>query len=248
MTESTSPNRPQRRSLPLACAVATALVVAWPPSGQAEGPRLLAAAEVEARPARHLQSPIDLPPTPPESAKHHEIAIHYADTAEHLIHRDHTIEMAYDPGSEIEFDGVHYSLEQLHFHTPSEHLVAHRRFPVELHLVHRSKKGERLVLGLLFEVGPPNAFIERILQDAPRDIGRIDLEGHLNVAKLFPAETHFYAYEGSLTTAPYDEGIQWLILSEHPTVSAEQVVRLLVLEGGNARPVQPLEGREIDGS
>lgn len=250
MTDSIPLDRPARRSLAHACAtaaLATLVFAPSPPPSNAET-QLLAAAEVEPRPARHLQSPIDLPPMPPESAKQHEIAIHYADTAEHLIHRDHTIEMEYDPGSEIEFDGVHYDLEQLHFHTPSEHLVAHRRFPVELHLVHRSKDDKRLVLGLLFEVGPPNAFIERILEDAPRDIGRIDLEGHLNVAKLFPAETHFYAYEGSLTTAPYDEGIQWLILSEHPTVSAEQVVRLLVLEGGNARPVQPLEGREIDGS
>ena len=226
-------------TLVLACAFAT-------PSLAEE--TLLAAATIEPRDGIHLQSPIDLPATPPKSAKQHEIAIHYADTAEHLIHRDHTIEMQYDPGSEVEFDGRRYALEQLHFHTPSEHLIAHRRFPVELHLVHHDGEGRALVLGLLFEVGAPNSFLERILQDAPRDIGRVDLEGHLDVSKLFPEEKHFYSYEGSLTTAPYDEGIQWLILSEHPTVSPEQVVRLLVLEGGNARPVQPLLGREIDGS
>ena len=143
--------------------------------------------------------------------------------------------MQYDPGSEVEFDGRHFALEQLHFHTPSEHLIAHRRFPVELHLVHHDGEGCVLVLGLLFGVGPANPFVERILQDAPRDIGRVDLEGHLDVSKLFPTDKHFYSYEGSLTTAPYEEGIQWLILSDHPTVSAEQVVRLLVLEGGNAR-------------
>lgn len=156
--------------------------------------------------------------------------------------------MQYDPGSAVEFDGRQYALEQLHFHTPSEHLIAHRRFPVELHLVHHDGEGRALVLGLLFEVGPPNPFLERILQDAPRDIGRIDLESHLDVSKLFPEEKHFYSYEGSLKTAPYQEGIQWLILSEHPTVSPEQSVRLLVFEGGNARPVQPLNGRAIDGS
>jgi len=214
----------------------------------ADAEQLLAAATVEPRNTRPLQSPIDLPAKPPPSAKHHEIAIHYADTAEHLIHRDHTIEMEYDPGSELAFDGEHYRLVQLHFHTPSEHLIAHRRFPVELHLVHESDEGRQLVLGVLFEVGAPNSFIERILGDAPREIGRIDLEGHLNVAKLFPNEQHFYAYEGSLTTAPYTAGIQWLVLSEHPSVSPEQVVRLLVLEGGNARPVQPLGDRVIDGS
>ena len=208
----------------------------------------LAAATIEPRDGIHLQSPIDLPAKPPVDSAKHDITIHYADTAEHLIHRDHTIEMQYDPGSEVEYDGRHFKLEQLHFHTPSEHLVAHRRFPVELHLVHHDGEGRALVLGILFEVGAPNSFLERILEDAPRDIGRVDLESHLNVAKLFPTEKHFYSYEGSLTTPPYDEGIQWLILAEHPTVSPEQVVRLLVLEGGNARPVQPRNGREIDGS
>jgi carbonic anhydrase len=193
------------------------------------------------------QSPINLPATPP-SRSQHEIEIEYSDTAEHLIHRDHTIEMEYDPGSKVEFDGRQYQLEQFHFHTPSEHLVAQRRFPVELHLVHHSKDGQALVLGILFEIGPPSAFIEQILRDAPRGIGRIDLESHLDVSKLLPDEKHFYAYVGSLTTAPYTEGIQWLILSEHPSVSPEQVVRLLVLEGGNARDAQPIGDRSIEGS
>ena len=218
------------------------------PSALSAEETLLAAATIQPRDGIHLQFPIDLPATPPKSAAHHEIASHYADTAEHLIHRDHTIEMQYDPGSEVEFDDRHFALEQLHFPTPSEHLIAHRRFPVALHLVHHDGEGRALVLGLLFEVGPANPFVERILQDAPRDIGCVDLEGHLDASKLFPTDKHFYSYEGSLTTAPYEEGIQSLILSEHPTVSAEQVVRLLVLEGGNARDVQPLNGREIDGS
>ena len=242
-----SPFRTDRIASARAFAAALVFSLALTSAPSAEE-TVLAAATIQPRDGIHLQSPIDLPAMPPKSAQQHEIAIHYADTAEHLIHRDHTIEMQYDPGSEVEFDGRHFALEQLHFHTPSEHLIAHRRFPVELHLVHHDGEGRALVLGLLFEVGPPNPFVERILQDAPRDIGRVDLEGHLDVSKLFPSEKHFYSYEGSLTTAPYEEGIQWLILSEHPTVSAEQVVRLLVLEGGNARDVQPLNGREIDGS
>ena len=129
---------------------------------------------------------------------------------------------------------------------PSEHLVAHQRFPVELHFVHRDADDRLLVLGVLFDVGAANPFVERILADAPRDLGRIDLERHLDVSSVFPKEQHFYAYEGSLTTAPYNENVQWLVLSEHPSVSPEQVVRLLVIEGGNARDVQPVNDRRID--
>lgn len=193
-----------------------------------------------------MQSPIDLPAAPRGDESHH-IAIHYIDSAEHVIHRDHTIEVEYDPGSELVFDDSRYTLKQLHFHTPSEHLVTHERFPMELHLVHRNDEGQLLVMAVLFEIGAPNAFIERILRDTPSEVGRIDLDRHLDVTRVFPEEKHFYTYLGSLTTPPYTEGVRWLILTEHPSVSPEQVVRLLVLEGGNARDVQPVNARPIDG-
>ncbi len=141
------------------------LVTGSAPDADAE--QLLAAATVEPRNTRPLQSPIDLPAKPPPSAKHHEIAIHYADTAEHLIHRDHTLEMEYDPGSELAFDGKQYRLVQLHFHTPSEHLITHRGFPVELHLVHESDEGGQLVLSVLFEIGTPNSFIANAFWETP---------------------------------------------------------------------------------
>lgn len=227
--------------------VALAALVAPPAPASDAGSSNIASASSE----RRMQSPIDLPAEPPaeppEGAEAHRIEIHYVDTAEHVIHRDHTIEVEYDPGSEIEFDGAHYALQQMHFHTPSEHLVVRERFPVELHLVHRSEAGELLVVGILFEAGAPNPFVERILRDAPRDVGRVDLDRHLDVRPLFPEEKHFYTYLGSLTTPPYTEGVRWLILTEHPTLSPEQIVRLLVLEGGNARDVQPRNARRIDG-
>ena len=232
------------RGSALACILTLAVSAAWliAPDPLRAGER--AGADT---PGLH-QSPIDLPARPPAETPNHQINIRYGDTTEHLIHRDHTIELQYDAGSAVEFDGVKYDLEQLHFHTPSEHLIGHKRFPVELHLVHHDPKGRALVIGVLFEIGSPNSLVEQILSDAPNDIGRIDKEAHLNVAKIFPTEQHFYAYVGSLTTPPYDENIQWLVLSEHPSISPEQVVRLLVLEGGNARGVQPLNGRDIEGS
>lgn len=237
--------RPAAPRVALASLVALALLALVVPDGIARGEE--AAAEAEANADHRMQSPIDLPAKPPGDDDAHRIAIHYVDTAEHVIHRDHTIELEYDPGSEIEFDGATYALQQIHFHTPSEHLVGHQRFPVELHLVHQNGEGGLLVVGILFETGPSSPFVERILRDAPRDVGRVDLDGHLDIQRLFPEETHFYTYLGSLTTPPHTEGVRWLILTEHPSVSAEQVVRLLVLEGGNAREVQPINARRVDG-
>ncbi|MFK7897055.1 MAG: carbonic anhydrase family protein [Myxococcota bacterium] len=197
-------------------------------------------------PELRQQSPIDLPAYTPAKTSDGRVALHYHATAEHLTHKDHTIELEVDPGNDIEFDGHTYSLDQLHFHTPSEHLVAHQRFPVEAHFVHRDQNGKLLVLGVLFDVGATNSFIERILSDAPRDIGHIDLDRSINLDEILPSKKHVYTYKGSLTTPPYSEDVQWLVLSEHPSVSPEQVVRLLVLEGGNARAVQPRNERVVE--
>lgn len=191
------------------------------------------------------QSPIDIPWPVPEDDAAHEIRLRYDETAEHLIHREHTIEVEYDAGSSLEFDGRVYSLEQFHFHTPSEHLLAGRRLPAELHLVHHDANGRALVVGVLFETGRTSSFLERILADAPTTISRVDRDRPLNVAELFPQESHFYSYRGSFTTPPFTEGVQWLILKDRPEASAEQIVRLLVLEGGNSREVQPRHGRPV---
>ncbi|MBW2422700.1 MAG: carbonic anhydrase family protein [Deltaproteobacteria bacterium] len=192
------------------------------------------------------QSPIDLPSHGMAYPNGHSVALHYGSTAEHIIHRDHTLELKYDAGSSLEYDGRSFALEQVHFHTPSEHLVAGQRYPVELHLVHHDAEDRVLVVGILFQTGAKSEFLEEILQNAPEEIGRIDRDQTMSVKDLFPDESHFYAYEGSFTTPPYTEGVQWLVLKSHPQVSAEQVVELLVLEGGNAREIQRRHRRAVE--
>lgn len=139
------------------------------------------------------QSPIDLPATPSAHPAGQKVEPRYHDTAEHLINRGHTIERRFDPGSELEFDDRLYSLDQLHVYTPSEHLIEHQRFPVELHLVHRAKDGRLLVVGVLFEVGAANGGIEQNLADAPRDLGQMDLDRRLDIGLLFPEDKDFYS-------------------------------------------------------
>ena len=74
---------------------------------------------------KHAQSPIDIPEQAMAPEEPHRIALHYHETAEHIIHREHTIELDVDPddGSGIDFDGQTYVLDQFHFHTPSKHLA-----------------------------------------------------------------------------------------------------------------------------
>ena len=43
------------------------------------------------------------------------------------------------------FGAERYDLLQFHFHTPSEHRVAGRSFPMEIHFVHRNARGQLAV-------------------------------------------------------------------------------------------------------
>lgn len=195
---------------------------------------------------RRAQSPIDLPQEGSLDSGGHQVALHYHETIEHIIHREHTVEVEVDPGSSLDFDGRSYMLEQFHFHTPSEHLVAGKRFPAELHLVHHSAEGEVLVVGVLIAMGDESPFLERILRDAPADLGRVDRAELLDVSEILPDESHFHSYRGSFTTPPFTEDVEWLVLKTRTEASAEQLVRLLVLEGGNARDVQDRRGRLVE--
>jgi carbonic anhydrase len=196
----------------------------------------------------HAPSPIDIPEQAAAPAEPHRIALHLHETAEHIIHRKHTIELDVDPDYEsgIDFDGQTYVLDQFHFHTPSEHLIGGHRYPVELHLVHRSSQNEVLVVGILFASGKESQFLEQILRDTPESLATRDRDVSLDLSDLFPEEQHFYSYRGSFTTPPYTEGVEWLVLRSHPEASAEQIVRLLILEWGNARDVQKKNDRSVE--
>ncbi|MEZ4216183.1 MAG: carbonic anhydrase family protein [Myxococcota bacterium] len=191
------------------------------------------------------QSPVDLPVDHVLERSAHRVVVDYHATPEHLVLLPHTLELEIERGSGLDYDGTRFDLEQLHFHTPSEHRLEGRRLPLEMHLVHRSAAGRLLVVAVLFEAGAADPFLERLLSDAPAHEGRVDRADALDVAAALGESGPFYAYDGSLTTHPYTEGVTWLVRKRRGEASSDQIVRLLVLEGGNARDVQPLGARAI---
>jgi len=186
------------------------------------------------------QSPINIK-TSAIRAGSHSIQFHYGKTQENVLRKEHGVEVEYDEGGQIEFDGTTYDFKQLHFHTPSEHLIDGEQFPLEAHLVHATAEGGLLVIGALFREGRENSLLAQFLADVPEEVQKL-----LDVAELFPDELHFYTYRGSLTTAPFTGGVQWLILKELLEASPAQMEILRRLQGNNARPQQPLRGRKID--
>jgi carbonic anhydrase len=63
-------------------------------------------------------------------------------------------------------------------------------------------------------------------------------------SSLVPAALTHYNYEGSLTTPPCTEGVNFYILKTPVDISKKQVMDFPFKR--NARPVQPLNGRKIN--
>jgi carbonic anhydrase len=173
---------------------------------------------------------------------HHE---HVAD----VVNNGHTIQVNYPAGSTLVLGERSFALAQYHFHSPSEHTLEGRPFPMEMHLVHKSGDGKLAVLGVFIQEGAANPAFAPVWDNLPQEKG---VEVHLehvtvDVDELLPAERKGFRYQGSLTTPPCTEGVEWLVLATPITLSAEQIAAFRALVHGNNRPIQPLNGREMGG-
>ncbi len=191
------------------------------------------------------QSPINIDMTEP--VRHHAtIEFRYATSRVFEVNNGHTIQVSHESGCAIGLGDQTYVLRQFHFHVPSEHHVHGTAFPMEMHLVHQGAKGRVVVVAVLLKTGSQTPVLTPLWNWLPEQIGKtVSLPLDLNIGSLLPKNPHYFSYSGSLTTPPCTEGVRWVILQEPVEISEEDVRRFVDLIGYNARPVQPLEGREI---
>lgn len=170
----------------------------------------------------------------------------------------HTIQVDFAKGSITWVNGKSYELKQLHFHTPSEHLIDGMTFPMEMHIVSKLNDSTKdggpafTVLGILFKIGHENMFLKEFLHSVPRSEGKDTLDpAKVKIADLFGEiskrdKLTYYKYPGSLTTPPYTESVNWLITTRIFEASEEQITTIEKLEGNNARHVHGLNNRKIE--
>ncbi|MEO9462158.1 MAG: carbonic anhydrase family protein [Marinomonas sp.] len=182
------------------------------------------------------QSPIDLPAA--SEASLITVTTNYGETDATVEDLGKTIQANFSEGTKLTSGDTEYGLVQVHMHTPSENTVAGKAYPLTAHFVHASAEGAFAVLGIMFEEGEANPAIEAIL-------GNVGSSAELNLADMIPAELSAYNFPGSLTTPPCTEGVNWHVVSTPVTASAEQIAALTEAMGNNARPVQPLNEREL---
>ena len=137
--------------------------------------------------------------------------------------------------SYVTLKGIKFFFHDIHFHVPASHAIKDRFYIAEVHLVHYSKEGERLVLGAFYKFGKHNKRIE--------NVGKQEL---INPQDLLPKEKSYYHYIGSLTTPPCTEGVNWVIMKTPLTLGRGQIESLMNPSGGfNNRPPQPRNNRII---
>jgi carbonic anhydrase len=148
----------------------------------------------------------------------------------------------------LEIGGTNYNLLQFHWHTPSEHELNREGFPMEMHLVHQKVGADdQLVVAVWLEIADdPHEELDKIFSDPPEEEGKTKLVRGFDLTTLLTEDLGSFRYLGSLTTPPFTEGVQWVVLEETLEVSQGQVQAFLDLFlDGNAREVQPLNGRTV---
>lgn len=189
------------------------------------------------------QSPVDIRTAKKVSG--HPIDFHYADSTLRVINNGHTVQANYDTGSFITVDGTQYELLQFHFHRPSEERIRGRTYAFVAHLVHQSRDGGLAVVAVFFREGPAHPLIAAIWAHLPGAAGEERVAADkINAGQLVPKSHAYYRYSGSLTTPPCTEGVKWNILITPTTISREQLAAFPFK--GNARPIQPLNGRAVE--
>lgn len=192
------------------------------------------------------QSPINLKWNKPEESGKLEFS--YKDSSLKVIDNGHTLQFHYEQGSKVSINGEEYDLIQMHFHTPSEHTIANKSYPLEVHFVHQDVLGRLAVIGVMFTESKTNdPTIDALWGFVPSEKNKqMDIpDFKLNPMKLIPSKHTYYHYSGSLTTPPCTEGVNWNVLNTPVNISKSQIEAFRSLYHLNNRPVQSLNGRKV---
>lgn len=140
-------------------------------------------------------------------------------------------------------DGASFQLVQVHPHSPSEHRIAGRQYPLELHFVHSAKDGRLAVVGVMVGLGEHNRELQTLLDAASGQGAAV-----VDLKKLITAvDADSCVLAGSLTTPPCAEGVTWIVSLRSIKASLAQIgqYRAMVGEKTNNRPLQPRNGRPV---
>lgn len=168
----------------------------------------------------------------------------YGNTPVAIINNGHTVQFNVTGENGLKIGDNNYKLLQFHYHTASEHTVDGVHYPMEVHFVHKGDEG-LAVVGMLFKEGQSNPLLDNYLAFFPKQKGEYKVEKTIPLAALVPQNVSYYHYDGSLTTPPCSEIVDWYVLKKPIEASKQQLEEMAALLHNNYRPVQDLNGREV---
>jgi carbonic anhydrase len=192
------------------------------------------------------QSPVDLGGAMP--LRQEALELHWAAFDGDLAHNGHTLQAAprqKDAGY-LTLDGKRFDFRQFHFHHPSEHAIAGKRWPLELHAVHQASDGTLAVIGILFRPGRENDVLATILSAMPSHGQTRPAPKPLDLTQVLPRNAATFSYAGSLTTPPCSEIVSWIVFRDPVEAGIGQIESFAREFPMNARPLQPGTGRPIN--
>ena len=141
-----------------------------------------------------------------------------------------------------------YELKQFHFHHPSEEKINGKGYAMVAHLVHAAADGSLAVVAVLLDArGSANPLVSRLWQYLPAQEGpekALD-DVQIDVTGLLPTDRGYYTFTGSLTTPPCTENVTWFVLKAPEPISQAQADAFGRIYRRDARPTQPLNGRDV---
>jgi carbonic anhydrase len=168
----------------------------------------------------------------------------YGATKVKITNNGHTFQVNVDKGSSLTIAGKRYDLQQFHFHTPSEHTIDGKSFPMELHFVHQAADKSLAVVGVMLTEGNPNVTLSKFWERLPKNPGDVDTGVSIDLKDLLPrALDDYFTYSGSLTTPPCAETVRWIVLKQPIQLAKSQIAMFRSVFAMNARPTMPLGPR-----
>ena len=103
------------------------------------------------------------------------------------------------------------------------------------------------ITSVLYNYGDENQALKQIWDKMPQAANtETELSQAISLDDFYPEDKDYYNFEGSLTTPPCTEGVNWIVFKNQETVSKEQVEKFTQTLGfENNRPIQDTNGRKI---
>jgi carbonic anhydrase len=148
-----------------------------------------------------------------------------------------------------------YVLQNFHFHAPGEHQIDNEKTDAEVHFVFQNGKGAVVVFAFIYHIDPSSRPDDLFLA-AQQPMANL-LSGKLDsftynrlaavIAEMFPNGKQYFSYAGSLTTAPFSEGVTFVVARKPRTITAAQLGLFKGLDY-HGHPIGPARGRKDVGN